>query len=286
MAADFASHIAQIAGALVCLHPGARQQRTAMVWQPGVLVTSCEGLPEGNASAILPGGQHATAQHVTRDPSTNIALFKLELTASALPAPGAAAVGGLAVIVGAADDGTPAARLALVHRVGPAWDSMAGGRIDQLIRLDGRMMSTDEGGPVLDAAGELLGMSTLGPRRRALVIPAATLSRVIGPLLGRGGAARGWLGIGLQPVAIPAGLQPAAGRDSGLMIVSLATDGPAEASGVLPGDILLLLAGKPVSQPRAVAHIVAARPPGEQIILRLLRAGVVTELSATIGTRL
>ncbi len=280
----FASEIAHIAGALVCLHPGTRQQRTGLVWQPGVMLTSCEGLPDEDAPAILPGGRHVTAQQAARDPSTNIALFRLDLAAPALPQPGTAAVGGMAVIVGAADDGSPTARLAMVHRVGPAWDSMAGGRIDQLIRLDGRMMPSDEGGPVLGADG-MLGMSTLGPRRRALVIPAQTLARVIGPLLEHGKAERGWLGIGLQPVAIPAALQAAAGREMGLMIVSLAPGGPAEAAGVLPGDILLQLDGEAASHPRAVARALAGRAVGATVALRLLRAGVVTDLLATVGAR-
>ncbi len=286
MTPDFRAHVDQIAGGLVCLFPGVRAQRTAMLWQPGVLVTACEGLPDDDAPSVLPGKGRANARPAGRDPGTNIALYRLDgLDGPALPAFGKAAVGGWALIAAAADDGTPTARLAVVHRLGPAWDSMAGGRIDQLIRLDGRMMPTDEGGPVLDADGLLLGMSTLGPRRRALVIPARTIGRVIGPLLAGGRVERGWLGVGLQPVAIPAGLQGVAGREMGLMIVSLAPNGPAESSGVLPGDILLQLDGAPASHPRTVAQTLAGLPVGQPVSLRLLRAGQVTDVSAIVAAR-
>ena len=134
----------------------------------------------------------------------------------------------------------------------PEWHSQAGGRIDALLRLDVRL-GVDEGGPVLDAAGGLLGMSTAGPRRRALVIPAATIDRVLDPLLAEGRIARGWLGVGLQPVMVPDSLREAAGRDSGMMVVSLAAGGPAAAAGVLPGDIMLDLDGTPVRRARALA---------------------------------
>ena len=60
---------------------------------------------------------------------------------------------------------------------------------------------------MLDAAGRLLGMSTTGPRRRALVIPTATIARVLDPLLAEGRIARGWLGVGLQPVTVPESLR-------------------------------------------------------------------------------
>ena len=106
----------------------------------------------------------------------------------------------------------------MVHAIGPEWHSQAGGRIDALLRLDARL-GADEGGPVLTLAGRLLGMSTAGPRRRALVIPAATIDRVLDPLLAEGRIARGWLGVGLQPVMVPDSLREAAGRDSGMMVV-------------------------------------------------------------------
>ena len=63
-------------------------------------------------------------------------------------------------------------------------------------------------------------MSTSGPRRRALVIPAATIARVLPALLADGHVARGWLGVGLQPVAVPESLRAAAGCDAGMMVVT------------------------------------------------------------------
>lgn len=280
------SRVAGSGAGLVCIYPGVGAQRTATLWRPGVLVTSEQGMPPDAAiPAVLPGGSHAQAQLVGRDSGTNIAVLRLEFDGPALPAPAEPRSGGLALALGAASDGSPTARLALVHRVGPAWDSLAGGRIDRLISLDARLSGQDEGGPVLDATGGLLGMSTLGPRRRVLVIPAATVDRVLLPLLEGGQVPRGWLGLGLQPVSIPAGWQASAGLDAGLMVISLATPGPADEAGVLPGDILLAVDGAAAPHMRAMARVLSSRAAGTGVVLRLLRGGTPIELPAVVAVR-
>ena len=281
-----AGRVAAAAPWLVSIHPGSRAQRTATLWRPGVLVTSEQGLPsEPNVAVVLPGGAQGHAVLAGRDRGTNVAALRLELDGPALPDPATPQVGALALLLGAAADGGPTARLALVHRVGPAWESMAGGRIDQLINLDARLAGQEEGGPVLDAAGRLVGMSTLGPRRRVLVIPAATVDRVLAPLLAEGQVPRGWIGLGLQPVSIPAAWQASAGMESGLMVISLVAQGSAETAGVLPGDILLAVDDVPTPHPRAVAKALSARGVGKQVTLRLLRSGTPMDLSATVAAR-
>ena len=278
--------VAAAAPWLTCIHPGSRAQRTATLWRPGVLVTSEQGLPaEAHIPVVMPDGSRGQAVLAGRDPGTNVAALRLELDGPALADPAEPQVGALALLLGAATDGSATARLALVHRVGPAWESMAGGRIDRLINLDARLSGQDEGGPVLDAAGGLLGMSTLGPRRRVLVIPAATVNRVLAPLLAEGQVARGWLGLGLQPVSVPAAWQEAAGMETGLMVISLASNGPAETAGVLPGDILLSVDGMPTLHPRTVAKALGATSVGKAVTLRLLRGGTPKDLSATVAAR-
>ena len=277
--------VAATAPSLVCLHPGARAQRSALLWQGGVVITSEQGLPDqAEVPAILPGGANAAATLAGRDPGTNIAVLRVELSSSDRPVEAQPAPGGLILALGAAD-GEPTVRLGVVHRVGPAWNSMANGQIDRLIGLDVRLTGRDEGGPVLDASGGLLGMSTLGPRRRVLVIPASTIGRVVPQLLAGGRVAQGWLGLGLQPVSIPASLQAAAKRESGLMVVSLAAGGPAEQAGVLPGDILLEVAGVAAPHPRAVARALSGDQVGKAVPLALLRAGAPLSLDATIAAR-
>jgi S1-C subfamily serine protease len=265
-----------------------KSQRSGFVWAPGLVVTSEQGLPDGPAHVVLPGGETVEAAQVGRDPSTNVALYRLPTTvpageASGWPAAGDPAVGMLTLLLGADGNGGPAARIGLVSSLGGAWTSMAGGRIDRLIRLDARLSPQIEGGPVLDAAGGLLGMSTLGPRRRALVIPTSTITRVVSALVSSGRVARGWLGVSLHPVAVPPALNASA--TAGLMIMSIAPGGPGEQAGLLPGDIILTLDGSATEHPRATAATLASLPVGRTVPLRLLRGGVVQMMDAVIGER-
>lgn len=280
------SRVAALGMGLVSIHTGTRAQRTATLWRPGVLVTSEQGLPPDPAvPVVLPDGSRGRAQLAGRDPGTNVAVLRLELDGPMTPDPADAHVGALAMMLGAATDGSPTCRLAVVHRVGPAWDSVGGGRIDQLISLDARLSARDEGGPVLDASGGLLGMSTLGPRRRILVIPTATVNRVLAPLLADGQVSHGWLGLGLQPVSIPTGWQDAAGLETGLMVISLTSGGPAEGSGVLPGDILLSVNGAPAPHPRAIERTLGASSVGTTVTLRLLRGGMAVDVPTVVIAR-
>ncbi|WP_428485223.1 S1C family serine protease [Rhodopila sp.] len=283
--AALADRITQAAPIVVGIRAG-QHQSSGILWRPDVVLASEQVLGDDPRLTVTGGGQTVEATLAGRDIGTNVAVLKLRtaLTGALPPSAAAPNVGSLALVVGADAAGGPTARLAMVHALGDAWTSMAGGRIDALIRLDTRL-GADEGGPVLSLDGGMLGMSTSGPRRRTIVIPMATLERVVDPLLTEGRIPRGWLGLGLQPVMIPDSLRPAAGRESGLMVVSLAASAPAETAGVLPGDIVLDIDGKPVARPRALTASLSSDRIGQAVMLRVLRAGAVQAISVTIAAR-
>jgi S1-C subfamily serine protease len=276
------------ASRVVAIRTGHRH-RSGILWRPDVVVTSEQVLPGQPGFTVVHAGTPIPARLAGRDTGTNVAVLRLESPvagggdASAEPAP-LPRIGALALVLAANAEGAAAVQLGVVHSTGPEWHSMAGGRIDAFLRLDAQL-GGDEGGPVLDAAGRLLGMSTTGPRRRALVIPTATIARVIDPLLVEGRIARGWLGVGLQPVTVPESLRAAAERDSGMMVTSLAPGAPAEQAGVLPGDILLDVDGIHARRARALAAALGPERVGQALTLRLLRAGAVHSLTATVAAR-
>ena len=279
-----ADNLAEAATFTVAIRTG-RRDRSGILWRDDVVVTSEQILPEGPDFTIVRNGTEMPARLAGRDPGTNVAALRLtHAFGSARPETAATPrPGSLALIVGADSAGPPTGRLGMVHATGPEWHSMAGGRIDALVRLDARL-SADEGGPVLTLGGKLIGMSTAGPRRSALVIPAATIDRVLEPLLTRGSVPRGWLGVGLQQVLVPHNLQEAAGRHSGMMVVALVPGAPAEQAGVLPGDIILEVDGRRTGRTRGLGAALAPERIGQPASLKLLRAGAVHMLTVVIGT--
>jgi S1-C subfamily serine protease len=128
------------------------------------------------------------------------------------------------------------------------------------------------------AANAVLGMAVFGPRRRTLVIPMTTVDRVADVLATKGRIARGYLGLGLQPVKLDEG-------GTGAMAISVDAKGPGAAAGVRQGDIIVAWNGEPV---RGVHQLVRALGPesiGASVRLTLRRGGEPIETSLTIGER-
>ena len=260
---------------------------TGMVWRSDIVVASEQSLPRKDDFELVgAGGSVVTAKLIGRDPSTNIAVLR---PAQPMAAPsivaGEAKTGAVALAIGADGTGGASARLGIVNLAGAEWHSSRGGLIDRRIVLDLRLAHREEGGPVLDAAGAWLGMSTFGPRHRVIVIPTATIERVV-PLLQRDGRiARGWLGVALQAVAVPDALREAAGQSSGLMVMSVVEGGPAAQAGILAGDIILSVDGTPAHRFRKMAKLFGADSIGRTADLRLIRSGQVITVQTTIAER-
>lgn len=269
---------------IVGLEWGTPHQISAVLWSEGLAVTSEQSLPEMDFyTAILPGGQKLRAVPVGRDPGTNVVALRLEASAPP-PGPRAAAldVGGMVLAIGSDCEGGVRASMGMIQALGPAWQSQCGGRIDRLIRLDLSLPRAAEGGPVLDAHGALLGMSTFGPRNQVLVIPASTIDRVAALLAAHGRVARGWLGVGVQPVMLPRDIED--GADSGLMVLSIADGAPVHGK-LVPGDILLAAGGVALTSPRVLISLLTAEAIGTTLVVRLLRGGAVVQVHVEIVAR-
>jgi len=258
-----------------------RHHASGFVWRSGLLVTADEALPEEDTFTVtLPGGDTAEAKPVGRDPTTDVALLSVDRSdlAPVALAPTTVAAGAVAVVVGAAE-GAPTAALGIVSRAGGPWRSLRGGDIDARVELDVRLRGGSEGGVAFDAAGHAIGMAVFGPRRRVLVIPAATIERVATALHDHGRVPRGYLGLGLQPVDVE-------GREhSGAMVVSVDPQGPGAAAGIHQGDVIVAWNGEPLHHMRALLQALGADSVGKTVTLGLRRAGTDHQVSLTIGER-
>ncbi|MEO5881214.1 MAG: S1C family serine protease [Caldimonas sp.] len=270
---------------------------TAVVWQSGLIVTAAHVFRRAPAAITLVGadGKSVEATLVGQDSSTDIALFRLAVSdAAAFPpvATGDAAgvrAGHLVVAVGRSGEGDAIASSGIVNRAAGAWQTWLGGSLDRLIRLDGGVYEGLSGAPVADARGAVIGMATAAlSRSYGIVVPTATVDRVVAALLANGHVARPWLGIGAQPVPVPVAGSAAESRvatataTTGLLISSLAPGGPAERAGLLIGDIVLRAAGEIAADLRALRDALAAHV-GRVATLSILRGGVAREVEIQVG---
>lgn len=257
---------------------------SGILWTQDAVVTSEQIVADAPEYEVRIAGQTLRATLAGRDPGTNVAVLKLQTAiTSSLPQAAEAKPGALAIVVGTGGDGL-SAHLDVIRSVGGAWESMAGSTIDRRIRLAGRIGS-DEGGPVLSAAGGLFGMSTSGARRISLVIPTSTIARSVTTLLEKGAVERGWLGVALRPVALPESLRPAREQRSGMMVMEVSDGSPAAKAGVVAGDIILSAGNLPAMRYGAIARQIGANSIGKTLALAIARAGTVVNVDVTVEAR-
>jgi S1-C subfamily serine protease len=286
MSTDMQGISAALEGTVATLAPSLvsvishRSQSSGFVWRGGLVVTSDEGLAEeGDIRVTVPGGETTAADVVGRDPSTAIALLKVErpdlqpvAMAAAIPSTGA-----LALAVGA-ESGTPTAALGLVSVSQGPWQSMRGGEIDARIELDTRLRRTAEGGLAVNAAGQAFGMTVFGPRRRVLVIPSVTISRIAAKLETHGRIPRGYLGLGLQRVSIEGG-------GTGVIVMSVDPKGPGAAANIHQGDVLVSWDGKALGKLQPLLKSLGPDSVGKLAEIELRRGGQVHQTRLQIGER-
>jgi S1-C subfamily serine protease len=270
--------VAKTAPTIVSVHSH-RSRATGFVWKPGLVVTADEALAEeGEVSILLANGNEQAATIAGRDHTTDVALLRVDTGAiapvklsSQVPA-----LGSLAVVV-AAERGAPTAALGVTSLVGGAWRSMRGGDIDARIELDVGLRHSHEGGLALDAAGEAIGMAVLGARRRVLVIPTATIERVAARLESHGRIARGYLGLGLQPIKLDDGI--------GAMVMNVDKDGPSAAAGIRQGDVIVGWNDARIAGLRPLLRALGPDSVGAVVDVKLRRGGEPVAVKLTIGER-
>jgi S1-C subfamily serine protease len=286
VSSSLADIVARTSPAIVSVHSH-RSRASGFVWKPGLVVTADEALAdEGEVAIVHADGSEHAATIAGRDHTTDIALLRLSPKTSAAKsgageiapvalAPVVPPLGSLAVVV-AAERGIPAASLAMVALVGERWRSLRGGDIDARIELDVRLRHRHQGGLALDASGRAFGMAVLGPRR-VLTIPAATIERVAARLETHGRIARGYLGVGLQPVRLDDGV--------GAMVMNVDKQGPAAQAGIRLGDVIVGVNNERIAGVRALIRSLGPESIGSVIDLAVRRAGEPINVKLTVEER-
>ncbi|MGE5159697.1 MAG: S1C family serine protease [Gemmatimonas sp.] len=277
ISASLAGLVARTAPAIVSVHSH-RLRASGFIWKPGLVVTADEALAdEGDISVKFADGPERSATLAGRDHTTDVALLRVD-TANSTPAPLSTtvpALGSLAVVV-AAERGAATASLALVSLVGERWRSLRGGEIDARLELDVRLRHSHQGGLAVDASGQAVGMAVLGPRR-VIVIPAATIARVAARLETHGRIARGYLGLGLQPVRLDEGV--------GAMVMNVDKQGPAAAAGIRQGDVIVGFNDEKLTGVRSLVRALGPDSVGSVVDVAIRRAGEPVHFKLTIGER-
>jgi len=288
---EIASTVEQVAQSIVAVHARPRFESSGVHWSPGIVVTADHTLRRDEGIRVTaPDGSSLPAEIVGRDPGTDLAVLRvagLGVPLTAREKHTAANPGRIVLAVGRTKDSAVAALGVISNLSGPS-QTWRGGRLDQVVRLDLSLHPAGAGGAVVDASGKLIGVATPALSRVSVfAIPSSTVGRVTDSLLAHGRILRGYLGVGLQPIAIPEHLRSKLNLagSTGLIAITVENEGPAGRAGMSIGDILLELGGRRMQRTKDVHEILSSESVGKKLGARILRGGNSVEIEITIAER-
>jgi len=280
------------AASVVAIHTEARGSSSGILWREGVIVTAEHALRRDEEIQVtLPDGRVVPATLAGRDPSTDLAVLKCAEAGNRFVERGDASAvkpASITLVVGRTRTSGPVAALGVVSLVVAERRTWTGSSLAPYIRLDIGLQPTAVGGAVVDAHGRVLGMaSPRFARFGAIAIPAATVDRAAETLLKKGRIPRGYLGVALQPVRLPDHLRQSLQHKekTAAIILEVEADGPAHKAGIVIGDILVSLAGQPISRPENVQLHLQAENIGKSLSAKILRGGAVRDVTISVGDR-
>jgi|SRR5579875_3333530 len=233
----------------------------------------------------------AVASILGRDRSIDVAILKVEgVPLKPLAVADAAFLksGSLAVVVGLTTDAGPSASVGMIGAAAGPRRTWRSGTLDYFYRLDVNLYPSQSGAAVVDAQGRLIGLATPGLlRHSAVAVPPVTLHRIAQELLKEGQIRHGYLGVGLQPIAMPEHLRAKLGDipESGLIVLSVADDSPARQAGLQLGDILISLDKNHLTSIEELQSILRGDIVGRSVSALLIRGGEPVQVQIVISQR-
>ena len=180
----------------------------------------------------------------------------------------------------------------IVSAIGRAIDSGATPfRIPQAIQTDAAINPGNSGGPLLNLAGEVIGVNaqirsaTRSNSGVGFAIPSNVVRLIAPSLIEEGRYRWPYLGVGGDDVSLQIAALENLDSQSGAFIASIEPRGPADAAGLRGGDVVLAANGEPINNFNELLEIIAFSQPGDLLDLTILRNGREREVGVELGAR-
>ena len=265
----------------------------AVISKDGYIVTANHVVADADEiELVFEDGRTASATVVGLDPGTDIAVLHTDATNLTPATFGDSAVldvGDWVVAIGAPFGLQQTVTAGIVSAKGRSDVGLA--TFENYIQTDAAINPGNSGGPLANLDGEIIGINSCISSRGGgndgigFAVPSAVAQRVVNDIIADGRVSRGWLGIGVQPVDDDMIASLGCDSASGVLVNSVARGSPAEAAGILAGDLITTIAGKKVRTPGELIAVIGEREPGAIITLHAVRDGESQSIDATLGER-
>jgi serine protease Do len=247
----------------------------------GYILTNNHVVDGANQIKIkLADGKEYDAKVVGRDPKTDLALLKAEgasnLHALQLGDSDALKVGNWVVAIGSPFGLEETVTAGIVSAKGRVIGS---GPYDNFIQTDASINPGNSGGPLLNMAGQVVGINTAilsesgGNVGIGFAIPVNMAKEIVPQLKEKGHVTRGWLGVGIQKVTPELAKSFGLKEEKGALVSQVVKGGPADKAGIETGDVIVEFDGKTIADSNDLPRVVALTPEGKTVDVKVLRNG-------------
>jgi S1-C subfamily serine protease len=258
---------------------------SGIVWDTGLVLTANHVVEQEQDIEVVVGDTRSKATLVGRDPATDVALLKVDgLSAPALPRAKVEDLKPGQIVLAIGRPGSLKATFGTISSVSSSWRGWRGSEIEHLIQTNAPLYPGFSGGPLVDVEGRAVGMNSWVFGRgdgRAIAMDVA--ERVVASLRTEGRIKRPYLGIGTQEVPLPDAVKTRVKQDSGLLIVAVEPQSPADKAGLMQGDTLVALDGTVTRSLEDLYAGLRKIKVGATQTVKVVRAGELKEIPLTVG---
>jgi S1-C subfamily serine protease len=269
--------------AVVNLRVGRGGSGSGVLFTPdGFLLTNHHVVQGHDAVRVrLNDGAELTGRVVGNDPWTDLAVVQADghvFTHAALGDSAKLKVGQLAVAIGSPLGFESTVTAGVISALGRTLRSVSGHLVDNVIQTDAALNPGNSGGPLVDSRGRVVGINTavIQPAQGiCFAVPVNTAKTILPQLMKYGRVVRGYLGLHVRQVPVSPELREKYGltQTTGVEVLLLEEDGPAQTAGLWIEDVIVGLAGQPVAGVDDLHRVLTHTPVGTPVPATLLREG-------------
>ena len=241
---------------------------------------------------LLADGRKLLAKQVGNDAESDLAVLRVsaeQLPAITFGSSDALRVGDVVLAIGNPFGVGQTVTSGIVSALGRS--QLGINTFENFIQTDAAINPGNSGGALVDAAGNLIGINTAiysrsgGSMGIGFAIPVATARQVMESIIKTGSMTRGWIGVEVQEITTALAESFKLKDNRGAIIAGVLRGGPADKAGIKPGDVLLGIESKVVTDPQNMLNLVASLQPGDNARLKLRRGQEEIEVSVVVGKR-
>jgi len=253
----------------------------------GFLLTSAHVVDGARSVRVaLMDGRDLPARIVGADPLSDLAVLRAEagdLVPATLGDADGLRVGQLVVAIGNPYGFSWSVTAGVVSALGRSLPTRPGRIVENVIQTDAALNPGNSGGALADGRGCVVGVNTaVAGVGLGLAVPVNDGTRaIIGSLMSEGRYRRATLGVAVGPRPLPPRVAAAIGRDTGVEIVEILPGGPAARAGLRAEDIVVGLAGEPVTRVGDLQRLLTGEAIGRDLALSVVRDGAELPLRVT-----